>query len=205
MWVSYLREFARKSQLGAARRPGPTGVPDHAPVALAGGHATSGTALDQGGELLPRLRQRGVHVGSLRASKIMSWRRPAECAVEHLLDGTQGDPIVLRTDQETEAGERSIEKLGLGRSQVFEVRAVELLTQLLAPAIFSARACPPRARSSGVKAWAGAPFLSGRDSLERVGSPLGSRRLCELDSMLLIVGVCASGRCSGKKRICSTS
>jgi hypothetical protein len=63
--------------------------------------------------------------------------------------------------------------------------------------IFSARAWPPRARSSGVKAWAGAPFLSKRDSLERVPSPLGSRRVCDLDCMLLIVGVC-SGRCSGK-------
>jgi hypothetical protein len=30
--------------------------------------------------------------------------------------------------------------------------------------IFSARAWPPRARSSGVKAWAGAPFLSSAEA-----------------------------------------
>jgi len=40
---------------------------------------------------------------------LMLLPRPAERSVEHLLDGTQGDPIVLGTDQETEAGECSIE------------------------------------------------------------------------------------------------
>ena len=43
----------------------------------------------------------------------------AECSVEHLFDGTQGDPIVLGSDQEVEPGERSLEKLGLGRGQIF--------------------------------------------------------------------------------------
>jgi hypothetical protein len=38
----------------------------------------------------------------------LSPRWPAERAVKHVFDGTQGDPIVLGTDQETEAGERSI-------------------------------------------------------------------------------------------------
>jgi hypothetical protein len=46
----------------------------------------------------------------------MSLPWPTECAVEHLLDGTQGDPIVIGTDQEVEPGERSIEKLGLSRT-----------------------------------------------------------------------------------------
>jgi hypothetical protein len=49
--------------------------------------------------------------------------------------------------------------------------------------IFSARAWPPRARSSGVKAWAGAPFLSRRDALEPGRWPPGSSRLCALDCM----------------------
>jgi hypothetical protein len=60
--------------------------------------------------------------------------RPADCSVEHLFDGTQGDPIVLGPDQETEAGERSIQKFGLGRNQVFKLRTVELVPQLFAPA-----------------------------------------------------------------------
>jgi hypothetical protein len=58
--------------------------------------------------------------------------RPAERSVEHLLDRTQGDPIVLGTEQEVEPGERSIEKLGLGSNEVSELRAVELLPQLFA-------------------------------------------------------------------------
>jgi hypothetical protein len=94
-----------------------------APAALAGGHAASGTALYQGSKLFPRRSQRGVHVRPLGVSEIMSLPWPTECAVEHLLDGTQGDPIVLGSDQEIEAGERSIEKLGLGRGQVFEPRS----------------------------------------------------------------------------------
>jgi len=59
---------------------------------------------------------------------------PAERAIEDLLDGAQGNPIVFGTDQEVEPGERLIEKLGLDRSQVFKLRAVELLPQLFAPA-----------------------------------------------------------------------
>jgi hypothetical protein len=65
---------------------------------------------------------------------LLSLPWPAERAVEDLLDGTQSDPIVLRTNQEIETGERSIEQLELGRSQVFEFRAVELLAQLFASA-----------------------------------------------------------------------
>jgi hypothetical protein len=57
---------------------------------------------------------------------LLPW--PTECAVEHLFDGTQCDAIVLGTDQETETGERSIQKLGLGGSQVF--RTVELVPEL---------------------------------------------------------------------------
>src|SRR5215218_4611281 len=62
---------------------------------------------------------------------LMLLPRPAERSVEHLLDGTQGDPIVLGTEQEVEPNERSIEKLGLGHGQVFQLRDVELLPQLL--------------------------------------------------------------------------
>jgi hypothetical protein len=58
----------------------------------------------------------------------------AKRAVEHLFDSTQGDPIVLGTNQETEPREGSIEKLGLGRRQVFEIGDVELLPELFAPA-----------------------------------------------------------------------
>jgi hypothetical protein len=115
---------------------------------------------------------------------------PAERAIEHLLDGTQGDPIVLGTEQEVEPGERSIEKLGLGRGQVFKLRAAELLPQLFAPADLLSTGVSPRARSSGVNRWAGAPFLSRRDSLEPVLCwPPGSGHACELDRTLLIVGV----------------
>jgi hypothetical protein len=60
--------------------------------------------------------------------------RPAESAVEHLLDGTQGDPIVVGTNQGIEPNERSIEKLDLGRGQVLVPRNVELLPQLLGSA-----------------------------------------------------------------------
>jgi len=70
----------------------------------------------------------------LLAAVLISLPWPAECAVEHLLHGTQGDSIVIGTDQEVEPGERSIEELGLGRSQVFELRDVELLPQLFASA-----------------------------------------------------------------------
>jgi hypothetical protein len=63
---------------------------------------------------------------------LLPW--PAKSPVEHLLDGTQGDSIVTGVDQEVEPGERSIEKLGLGRGQVFQLRDVELLPQLLASA-----------------------------------------------------------------------
>jgi hypothetical protein len=62
----------------------------------------------------------------------MSLPWPAECAVEHLPDGTQGDSIILGTDQEVEPGECSIEKIWLSRSQVFELRDLELLPQLFA-------------------------------------------------------------------------
>jgi hypothetical protein len=60
-------------------------------------------------------------------SEIMSLPWPPQCAVEHLFDGTQGDPIVLGSDQKGEAGERSVEELRLGRGQVFALRGVELL------------------------------------------------------------------------------
>jgi hypothetical protein len=63
---------------------------------------------------------------------LLPW--PAERAVEDLLDGTQGDPIVLGTNQEAEPREGSIEKLGLGHRQVFELGDVELLPELFAPA-----------------------------------------------------------------------
>ena len=59
---------------------------------------------------------------------------PAECAVEHFFDGTQGDPIVLGSNYEVEPGERSIEKLWLGGGQLFTVRDVELFPQLSASA-----------------------------------------------------------------------
>jgi hypothetical protein len=104
------------------------------PAALAGGHAASGTALNKGSEFFPRCSQRGVHVRAVGVSEIMSLSWPTECPVEHLFDGTQGDPIVLGSDQEIEAGECSIEKLGLGRGQVFEIRDVEPVPQLFASA-----------------------------------------------------------------------
>ena len=94
---------------------------------------SSGAALEPFGELLVRPRQSGLHVGPL-LERVMSLPWPAERAVEHLLDGTQGDPIVLGTDQEVEPGERSIEKLGIGRGQVFELRDVELLSELFTSA-----------------------------------------------------------------------
>jgi hypothetical protein len=66
-------------------------------------------SLDQGSELFPGRSQRSVHVRSLRASVLSSLPWSAERAVKCFPDGTQGDPIVLGTDQEIEAGERSIE------------------------------------------------------------------------------------------------
>jgi hypothetical protein len=63
-------------------------------------------------------------------SRIVSLPWPTECAVEHLLDGTQGDPIVLGSDEKVEARERPIKELGLGLAQVFELPDVEPLPQL---------------------------------------------------------------------------
>jgi hypothetical protein len=79
-----------------------------------GGHAARGMAVNQRSELLPRPRCRRLHVRPGRASMLLSLSWPAERAVKHLLDGTQGDSIVLRTNQEIEAGERAIELIGTG-------------------------------------------------------------------------------------------
>jgi hypothetical protein len=104
-----------------------------APAVLAGGDAASCEAPQPLRELLVRQSQRGIHVAVLgRPTVLLLLPRPPERAVEHLFDSTHGDPIVLGTDQEVEPGERSIEKLGLGRLQVLELRAVELLPQLFA-------------------------------------------------------------------------
>jgi hypothetical protein len=91
-------------------------------------------SLDQGSELFPGRSQRSVHVRTLRVSVLSSLPWSAERAVKCFPDRTQGDPIVLGTDQEAQPGQGSIEKLGLGCGQVFEFRAVELLPQLFASA-----------------------------------------------------------------------
>ena len=67
---------------------------------------------NQGGELLARLHQLGLHASAPleRASVLLLLPRPAEYPVEDLLDGTQGDPIVIGTDQEVEPDERPIER-----------------------------------------------------------------------------------------------
>jgi hypothetical protein len=90
--------------------------------------------------------QRGVDVGSLRAFIFMPWLRSAEYSVERFFDGTQGDPIVLGSDQEIEAGKRVIEKLWLAVNSSASATS-NCSRSSLRLWIFSARAWPPRARS----------------------------------------------------------
>jgi hypothetical protein len=104
-------------------------------------------------------------------------------------DGTQGDAIVLRTDQEVERDERLIEEFGPGRGQVFELGDVELVPQLLA----SADLLRTDVATSCAIPWR---ELVGRGAvLEEArlfnACPLAgtSRRLCKVDCMFLIVGV----------------
>ena len=164
-------------------------VAHNAPAVLAGGHAASCEAPQPLGELLVRQSQRGVHVGALRVSVIRSPPWPAECAVEHFFDGTQGGSVVLGTDQLAEAGERSIEKLGLGRGQVVELGDVEMFPQLFASAdLLSTSVATFCAIVPSEFMCCGAVLEQARCSTP-VGWPAAPRSLCEPDCMLLIVGV----------------
>jgi hypothetical protein len=105
----------------------------------------------------------------------MSLPWPTECAVEHLFDSTQGDPIVLRTDQEKEAGEGSVEKLRFGSGQVFDLRDIELFPQLFTSAdLLSTGVATSRAILWREDVGWGA-VLEHAGLLRAVRSPLGSR------------------------------
>jgi hypothetical protein len=57
-----------------------------------------------------------------------------------------------------------VEELELGLGEILEFENLKALAEFFAPAEFAARTRLPFARSSRVNSWAGAPFLSRRDS-----------------------------------------